>query len=248
MVMHTVWFSVMEWNALLEAYPADQAGIYKAKTLRESIDRYMADMDLPVLDEQWQESGVIADIMPDLARILARVWQETTGQAPDFDMHAMLENAIMKGQTPRIEAMDDEALQVLVNHAFARLLFLLRAKNQNLIPATWTQGKCPFCGTYPRVAFETENGRTLCCPLCGHSWPFARVRCTVCNNADHATLGYFEAEGLDDIRVYFCRACNHYLKVIDARKRPVRDAETEDALSLELDDLARKEDFIEAPQ
>lgn len=238
----------MEWNALLQAYPADQAGIYKAMALRESIDRHMAGMELPVLDEQWQESGAIADMLPQLARLLGRVWQDTTGQEPGFDMHAMLENAIIKGQAPRVEGMDAEALQVLVNHAFARLLSLLREKNANLIPAAWTQGKCPFCGTYPRLAFETESGRTLCCPLCGHNWPFVRVRCTVCDNTDHSTLGYFEAEGLPDKRVYFCRVCNHYLKVIDARKRQVHDAETEDALSLELDDLARKEGFSEAPQ
>lgn len=238
----------MEWDILLQAYPTDQAGIYKAKALRESIDRHMADMDLPSLEEQWQEGGVIADILPALARLLGRVWQETTGQAPAFDMHAMLEAAIIKGQTPHVEGMDDEALRVLVNHAFARLLLLLREQNSNLIPAGWTQGQCPFCGARPRVAFDTETGRTLCCPLCGHSWPFVRVRCTVCNNADHATLGYFEAEGLADIRVYFCRACNHYIKVIDARKRTAHDAETEDALSLELDDLAHREGFIEAPQ
>ncbi|MEN6474985.1 MAG: formate dehydrogenase accessory protein FdhE [Syntrophaceae bacterium] len=238
----------MEWDILLQAYPADQAGIYKAKALRESIDRHMEGMDLPVLDEQWQEGGVIADILPTLARLLGLVWQETTGQAPAFDIQAMLEDAIIKGQIPHVEAMDDEALQVIVNHTFARLLSLLREKNPNLIPAAWKSGKCPFCGAYPRVAFETETGRTLCCPLCGYSWPFVRVRCTVCDNADHATLGYFEAEGLADKRVYFCRACNHYLKVIDARQRPVHDAETEDALSLELDDLARKEGFIEAPQ
>jgi len=238
----------MEWNALLQAYPADQAGIYKAKALRESIDRHMTDMVVPVLDEQWQESGAIADILPELALRLDLVWRDTTGQAPGFDMHAMLENAIIRGQTPRVEGMDEEALQVLVNHAFARLLFLLREKNAALVPATWSQGKCPFCGTHPRLAFETETGRTLHCPLCGYSWPFVRVRCTVCNNADHTTLGYFEAEDLPDKRVYFCRACNHYIKVIDARKRQVLDAETEDALSLELDDLARKEGFVEPPQ
>jgi len=238
----------MEWNALLQAYPTDQAGIYKAKALRESIDRHLAEIELPALDEQWQESGAIADILPVLARPLSLVWQEITGLAPAFDMRVMLEDAIMRGRTPHIEAMDDEALQVFVNHAFARLLSLLREQNPNLIPAVWSQGKCPFCGAYPRVAFETETGRTLCCPLCGYSWPFVRVRCTVCNNADHTTLGYFEAEDLPDKRVYFCRACNHYLKVIDARKRQVLDAETEDALSLELDDLARKEGFVEPPQ
>lgn len=232
----------------MQAYPADQAGIYKAKALRESIDRHMTDMELPVLDEQWQESGAIADILPELARLLDRVWRDTTGQATGFDMHAMLENAIIKGQTPRVDGMDEETLQVLVNHAFARLLFLLREKNANLIPAVWSRGKCPFCGSYPRIAFDMETGRNLACPLCGHSWPFVRVRCTVCDNADHGTLGYFEAEDLPDKRVYFCRACNHYIKVIDARKRQVLDAETEDALSLELDDLARKEGFSEAPQ
>jgi len=238
----------MEWDILLQTYPDDQAGIYKAKALRESIDRHMADMELPVLHEQWQEDGAIADILPALAQRLCLAWKDITGQTPAFDMHSMLEDAIMRGRTQHAETMDDEALQVFVNHAFARLLVLLREKNPSLVPAAWTQGKCPFCGTYPRLAFETESGRTLCCPLCGYSWPFVRVRCTVCNNTDHTTLGYFEAEGLADKRVYFCRACKHYLKVIDARKRSVHDAETEDALSLELDDLALREGFIEPPQ
>lgn len=238
----------MDWNTLLATYPADQAGIYKAKTLRESIDAHMADMQLPNLKQDWQQEGALADILPDLARVLIQVWREVTGQAPGFDMHAVITGAINHGQLPHTDGMDDEALQVFVNHAFARLLFLLRQKNPTLVPAAWTQGQCPFCGAHPRVAFDTENGRTLFCPMCAHAWPFNRVRCPVCDNTEHATLGYFEAEGLDGMRVYFCRACKHYLKVIDARVRQVFDAETEDALSLELDALASKEGFIEPPQ
>jgi hypothetical protein len=34
-----------------------------------------------------------------------------------------------------------------------------------------------------------------------------------------------------------------YYKVVDRKARPSHDAETEDALTLELDDLARKENF-----
>lgn len=57
----------MEWNILLQAYPEDQTGIYKTKELHERIDRSMADMELPMLDEHGQE---IAGQTPVYARCM----------------------------------------------------------------------------------------------------------------------------------------------------------------------------------
>ncbi|MRR14586.1 formate dehydrogenase accessory protein FdhE, partial [archaeon] len=88
-----------------------------------------------------------------------------------------------------------------------------------------------------------EDKRTLSCLSCGHSWRVGRMQCPVCHNTDNESLGYFEADGIDNVRVYFCRSCTHYIKVVDAKVRIVHDAETEDALTLELDGLARQEGF-----
>lgn len=237
----------MNWEALLQAYPSDQEGIQKARALRERIDAALQDMELPPLEASWQEEGSLAANIPDLADRCARVWKEAFPAAPPFDMQAAVAASIGDGQTPELPGIDNEALEIIINHAFSQLLRLLREQNGALIPAQWNQGACPFCGTHPRIAFDAEDQRIVACPLCGHTWRFARLRCPVCDNTDQTTLGYFDAEGIEGVRVSFCRECTHYLKVFDTRVRPVHDFETEDALTLELDELAHREGFREAP-
>lgn len=237
----------MDWQALMEAYPSDREGIQKAKALRERIDHALAEMEIPALDPSWQEEGALVSILPDLGDRCERVWRETFNTTPAFDMQKALAVSIGEGQTPDLPGIDNETLEIIINHAFAQLLRLLRERNAALIPEAWQKGVCPFCGTHPRVAFDAESERTVGCPLCGYVWRFPRLRCPVCNNTDHTTLGYFDAEGIEGVRVSFCRECTHYLKVVDTRVRPVHDHETEDALTLELDELARREGFKPAP-
>lgn len=236
----------MNWDILISTYPSEKDDILRAKSLQEQVDEAMNGMEIPVLDGPCPEERLLS-LFPDLARVCSNVWRDYSGSEPSFDMTGLLLTFANKEAFPEIEGINEDALQVILTRAFSRLLFLLREKNSGVIPDTWSQGSCPFCGAFARVGFDSETGRVLHCPTCGHAWRYPRVRCTVCGNADHSTLGYFEAEGLEGIRVSFCKECSHYIKVIDTGARDTADPETEDALSLEMDNLAVEEGFIEVP-
>jgi hypothetical protein len=234
----------MDWELLIRTYPSEKEAIIRAKSLREMVDIAMNGMDIPLLEGPCLEDRLLS-FVPDLAHLCSSVWKDYSGSEPPFDMAEVLHAYANKVGIPEIEGVNDDALQVIVTHAFSHQLHLLREKNAQSIPAAWSQGNCPFCGTYPRIGFDTESGRVLHCPMCGHSWLFPRMRCPVCSNEDHTTLGYFEAEGLAGIRVCFCHACKHYIKVMDTKDGASPDPETEDALSLEFDKLALNEGFKE---
>lgn len=85
----------------------------------------------------------------------------------------------------------------------------------------WDSGRCPVCGAWPHFGrLESETGgRVLECWLCGVDWNYPRLQCPYCENADQEKLGFFSPKGEDDRRVYFCRECGRYVKIIDSRSQ-----------------------------
>jgi FdhE protein len=119
----------------------------------------------------------------------------------------------------------------------------LMEKRLNGIP--WHRGRCPLCGSQPDMARFTKNGkRMLHCELCGTQWAFARMGCPFCENREPETLGYFEAEGEEGLRVYFCDACHGYLKTVDARVfEQLAPLELESLATLHLDLVAQERGY-----
>ena len=233
----------MDWNAIIKAYPQQTDMILGVRTLRERIERALEGIAIPILTEPCRDMKDLSTLVPHLAPLCVDVWKDLTGTEPSFDMAEALTALTEKGDVPDMKDEDRELLDAIAQNSFSRFLFLLREKNSRLIPPAWNKGECPFCGEYARIGFDEEDKRTLHCLTCNHSWRFPRIKCPSCGNADHTSLGYFEATGIDGVRVYFCRECMRYLKVVDRKARPSHDAETEDALTLELDELAKKENF-----
>lgn len=228
----------------MRAYPEQTNIILSVRTLREKIDHAIKDVEIPMLTEPFRDMKDPRLLVELLTPLCTRVWKDATGAGPAFDMASALSMLVAKGDLPEMAEEDRGRLDAIARSAFSRLLFLLRTKNERLLPEGWNKGDCPFCGEYARIGFDEEDKRTLHCLTCGHSWRFPRITCPSCGNTDHTTLGYFEADGIDGVRVYFCRECMRYLKVVDRRARPDHDAETEDALTMEMDELARKESFV----
>ncbi len=104
----------------------------------------------------------------------------------------------------------------------------------------WKNGYCPVCGSQPNMSyFDKKGGRCLHCQLCGEDWLFQRLQCPFCQNQEHKTQGYFEAEQEEGLRVDFCRKCQRYLKVIDMRAfEKVAPMDLEDLATMHLDILA----------
>ena len=109
----------------------------------------------------------------------------------------------------------------------------------------WKEGYCPVCGSRAGMAELSgdEGKRRLSCSACFFQWPYPRIQCPYCGNADPETLSYFTA-GDGPTRVGVCRKCSRYLKTRDARLGNADvPMEAEDLVTLHLDLLAGKEGF-----
>ena len=77
--------------------------------------------------------------------------------------------------------------------------------------------------------------RSLVCALCGTEWPFPRIRCAACREADPVKLPSFQTEAHPSVRIEACETCRHYVKsldlTLDARPLP----EVDDLVSLTMD-------------
>jgi FdhE protein len=109
---------------------------------------------------------------------------------------------------------------------------------------------CPFCGRNPQLAFlsadvsvsgplegSMEGGRRfLMCGDCLTIWPFQRIACPSCLEADPHKLSYFSEKDLPGMRVECCDTCRRYLKSIDLTKdaRPVPPVDELAAIPLDL--------------
>lgn len=107
----------------------------------------------------------------------------------------------------------------------------------------WRRGYCPVCGGQPHFsALRGEGERSLLCSRCNAEWPFARMQCPFCGNADYNQLAYYPSQ--DGIyRLYVCQACRRYLKTIDLRQAEGRVLAVEPILTVNMDLSAREEGY-----
>ncbi|MBW2614741.1 MAG: formate dehydrogenase accessory protein FdhE [Deltaproteobacteria bacterium] len=142
--------------------------------------------------------------------------------------------------------LDPATLSFLAQVALRPSLYALRdAASDRIDKEHWNYGYCPVCGSEPDMACFAKTGkRYLHCELCGQEWAYHRLKCPFCRNEEHKTLGYFEAEQEEGLRVDFCRQCMKYLKTVD--KRVFEEAapmELENLATIHLDMLANEHGF-----
>ncbi len=142
--------------------------------------------------------------------------------------------------------LDPQTLLFLGQTALKPYIHLFRESvSADLDKTEWHHGYCPFCGSWPLMAFFEKSGkRYLRCELCGEKWSFSRIKCPFCNTQEQDKLGYFEAEQEEGFRIYFCRECGRYIKTMDMRSfEEVAPPALENLATLHLDLLARDHDF-----
>jgi FdhE protein len=107
----------------------------------------------------------------------------------------------------------------------------------------WRRGYCPVCGGQPHFsALRGEGEQSLLCSRCNAEWPFSRMQCPFCGNADHSKLAYYSSE--DGVyRLYVCKACRRYLKTIDLRQAEGHVLAVEPILTVGMDLSAREEGY-----
>jgi len=204
--------------------------------------------------------GPASKLLKKLLRYLRAVGREDTNglkralksSNTELEWSENLFRAILVGDKMRLSKiskevdLNPEVLQFLGRMAIKPSLFALRETISDTIEKMeWENGYCPVCGSGPDMAcFEKNGKRYLHCGLCGQKWPFPRVRCPFCDNHDHETLGYFQAETEEGFRIDFCRKCQKYIKTIDKRafEEPAP-LELENLATIHLDLLAAEHGF-----
>ena len=113
--------------------------------------------------------------------------------------------------------------------------------------AGWRRSQCPMCGSPPALAEiqGKESARHLRCGMCGADWPYARLRCALCGNEDHKSLGYLSVEGEEEkYRAQTCQVCRGYIKaVVTFDPTPVDLLAVEDLATLHLDLIATERGY-----
>jgi formate dehydrogenase accessory protein FdhE len=234
----------MKWDPILKKYPDDIEHVRLARQIYESMQESLQAIDIPELDPSIKNEDIITslDYAP-LAGICREVWEKVFASEPDVDMERSIGAFIRDELLPELSEEQQDLAAMFVRPAVTLYLAKLREKNKDSLKPAHNSGECPFCLAYPRIAFDSETARQLNCLLCGQEWEFHRIKCPYCGNEDHETLGYFEAEGIEGVKVYYCDQCKYYIKVIDTREREVLDAETEDILTLVMDEVAQQEGY-----
>jgi formate dehydrogenase accessory protein FdhE len=137
-------------------------------------------------------------------------------------------------------------LFLMLSSFYARQLGPIR---RGLQTDLWREGHCPLCGGKPHYGLlrRDDGAKQLECWLCETRWVHTRIKCPFCNNEEQDDLGYFTVDDRELCRISFCRRCNHYLKIIDARKLDGKgdiDLTIHNLASLSHDLLARQEGFV----
>ena len=112
--------------------------------------------------------------------------------------------------------------------------------------APWRRGNCPVCGSLPFMArLDREGGRRILgCSLCHTEWPFDRLRCPFCDEANHIHLRFFAVEGDETHRVDCCDRCHRYYKTVNERALGHRaNLLVEDVVTAHLDVLATEHGY-----
>ncbi len=113
-----------------------------------------------------------------------------------------------------------------------------------------------MCGGDPQASVIAEESgefmagspRSLVCGRCASWWPFPRVTCVGCGEADSRRIESFLVEGQRWARVDTCATCHGYIKTFDLREGGAIDVVplVDDVATLTLDVWAQGRGFARA--
>jgi FdhE protein len=148
-------------------------------------------------------------------------------------------------------AADPEALQAVV--ALLPVPFLL-ACNRRLgttVPASWTDGYCPICGSWPAFAEirGIERRRCFRCARCGADWFARALVCPFCETTNHNELATLKpGNGDTQAMIDACNSCHGYVKAFTRLQGCAPSAVMiDDLASVELDMAALEQGYARRP-
>lgn len=148
------------------------------------------------------------------------------------------------------EELSPESLGFILNHVVKPFMKQYARKVSAFFdPEQWLKGTCPVCGGKPTLALlEKEGGkRYLYCGICEVRWRIHRLGCPYCSSNESR---FFNVEGMEQYRVYYCDNCHGYIKTL--HEAMMSDSSNldlfwEDINTVHLDLLALQEGYVNQP-
>jgi FdhE protein len=177
------------------------------------------------------EAGRFAALVSDVASLLVESNPDLKGQSMpdsaegclDLARQRFKEGQVVDGAASAVPGEAGAELSLAQMSVDLALKPYLEWTAERVLPHVelvfWKRGYCPVCGGTPGFAFlgEGEGTRYLLCSRCCSQWPYRRVGCPFCGTRDHTKLSFYLSE--DEVyRLYVCKACRRYLKVLDLRQ------------------------------
>jgi ribosomal protein S27AE len=147
------------------------------------------------------------------------------------------------------DRVDSGALETIARLAATVLLQSVAPRLQKDVPASWSHGYCPVCGSWPVLAElrSLDRTRLLRCGRCGSEWGQLAnwLSCAFCGERDHERLRKLVLEGEPEtLTVETCLECHGYLKsVTTLQPIPPFELLLQDLETVELDVAALERGF-----
>lgn len=235
---HTAWGLAA---AQAQLHPARQAGAPLLAGARLQVPAAVAESWARTLLTLASATSPESAALADLARSDA------------LDAPTLL-SAAVNGDAERLQAIgaelapgrDASVLAAVAEPLAFPLLQALRRHWAAAVDPHWTEGYCPICGDWPRLAERSglEQTRHLRCARCGAAWRQAGAHCPFCTASSHAARATLLEEG-GTRQVETCAPCHGYLKVVTTlRPWPGGEVCLADAATIDLDLVALERGFM----
>jgi FdhE protein len=118
-------------------------------------------------------------------------------------------------QVAAVSGADAEALQAVAVLVPVPFLQACNRRWASSIPASWVEGYCPVCGSWPAFAEVRgiERSRYFRCGRCGGEWHSQTLSCPYCARSDHNELvALVPGKDNSPAVIEACKRCLGYVK------------------------------------
>lgn len=207
-------------------YVSESAGLPEEQSGALAQADFAASVAADAFDASW--------VSPDV--LVARLAESVVAAAPALSL-ATAVFVLHSALVPFLAASAAETVAVL----------------DDLSTTAWGHGICPVCGDSAGMGRVGESSqlqgadRTLWCGSCHAEWGYARIRCVRCGCKSPDVLRYSFVDGDPAHRLHLCDNCHGYARfTFEDEMRQIISMPVEDAVTAELDGLAREQGYTAA--
>lgn len=140
----------------------------------------------------------------------------------DLDVLALFKGSLTQdteylGRIAVSRGADVDAFHAVVGLVCVPFLQACGRRLRGSIPASWSEGYCPLCGSWPAFVEERgiERSRYFRCGRCGGEWHARALSCPYCGVSEHdALISLIPQAGRSRGIVEACTRCSGYMKVL----------------------------------